>query len=106
MHTNSLVCCAARNKAAALSSLGCLPKNSDLGHLDYECKLSDYHLCLSHILGEYEQLQQKKAGLLWPLSFKGQLFMVRFRPYVLTVLGDTPGQNQMTGKMTKCNRLC
>jgi hypothetical protein len=56
MHTNSLVCCTARNKAAAWSSLGCLPKNSALGHLDYENKLSDYHLCLSHILDEYKQL--------------------------------------------------
>ena len=106
MHTNSLVCCTARNKSEAWSSLGYLPRNSDLGHDDYEGKLSDYHLCLSHILDEYKKVQTTKAGLLWPLSFKGQIFMVRFRPYVLSVLGDTPGQNQMTGKMTKCNRLC
>lgn len=106
MHTNSLIHCAARNQCSAWRNLGCLPQFRGLGHLDYEHKLSDYHECLSHILGEYVELQKNKAGLLWPLSFDGKLFMVRFRPYALTVLGDTPGQNQMTGKMTKCNRLC
>jgi hypothetical protein len=106
MHTNSLINCSARYKSSAWHNLGCLPQFKGLGHNDYEDKLNDYQTCLGVILQEYIELQQNKAGLLWPLSFGGKLYMIRFRPYVLTVLGDTPGQNAMTGKMSKCNRLC
>lgn len=106
MHTNSLINCSARYKSSAWHNLGCLPQFKGLGHNDYEDKLNDYHTCLGVILEEYINLQQNKAGLLWPLSYGGKFYMVRFRPYVLTVLGDTPGQNAMTGKMSKCNRLC
>jgi hypothetical protein len=106
MHTNSLINCSARYKSSAWHNLGCLPQLKGLGHCDYEDKLNDYHLCLGVILDDYIKLQTTKAGILWPLAYGDKLFMVRFRPYVLTVLGDTPGQNEMTGKMTKCNRLC
>ena len=106
MHTNSMVNCSTRNKSQAWMSLGYIPQNKSLGHTTYASKLADYHECLAHILGEYIDIQNNKAGLLWPLAYKGRMYMVRFRPYVLTVLGDTPGQNVMCGKMSMCNRLC
>ena len=106
MHTNSLVKCSTRNKAEAWMSLGYIPQNKSLGHTTYASKLADYHECLAHILGDYIDIQHNTAGILWPLAYKGKMYMVRFRPYVLTVLGDTPGQNVMCGKMSMCNRLC
>jgi hypothetical protein len=106
VHTNSLVNCETRNKAKALQNLGIIPSNKTMGHVKAIDRLHDYHQCLSVIMGDYLKLQKHCAGILWPLCFKGTLYMVRFRPYMLTCLGDTPGQNVMAGKQTKCNRLC
>ena len=40
--------------------------------------------------------------------FGGKFYMIRIRPYILCVLGDTPGQNTLTGQMkgSKAKCLC
>ena len=106
MHTNSLIKCEARNQAAAWYSLGSVPPQKNQGHLYASDKLVDYHQCLKFLLSEYMHIQNKMAGILWPISFKGSMYMVRFRPYVLACLGDTPGQNAMTGKVSGTQKLC
>jgi hypothetical protein len=105
-HTNSLMRCVARNQDSAWSSLGSIPPNKNHGHFRASDKIVDYHACLSFLLSEYMAQQKDRAGILWPLSYQGKMFMVRFRPYVLACLGDTPGQNVMTGKISGTNRLC
>jgi hypothetical protein len=106
MHTNSLINCDARNQASAWNSLGSVPTQRCQGHSYASDKIFDYHHCLSFILSEYECIQTEKSGILWPLSFRGKMFMVRLRPYVLAVLGDTPGQNAMTAKVSGTKKLC
>ena len=63
---------------------------------------------MDEILKEYHDLQTNYRGILWPLLYRGKLYMIRIRPYVFACLGDTPGQNYMCGKMgsPNCNRIC
>jgi hypothetical protein len=105
-HTNCLMRCVARNQDSAWSSLGSIPPNKNHGHFRASDKIVDYHACLAFLLSEYMTQQKDRAGILWPLSYQGKMYMVRFRPYVLACLGDTPGQNVMTGKVSGTNRLC
>jgi len=100
---------AARNRPVSWRSLGSLPSFKNLGHADNTChKMADYHQCLEFILSGMKTEQLVTRGILWPLLYRGTLYMVRFKPYILTVLGDTPGQNVLAGKTAGPNsdRIC
>ena len=105
MHTNSLIRCSARYQSSAWYNLGTLPSFKTLTHNETCDKILDYHKCLEHIFVDYINIQKNTAGILWPLFYRGKYYMVRFRPYMLTCLGDTPGQNVVAGKSSG-NRKC
>ena len=97
-----------RYKAVAWKSFGNIPSFQNLSYKDTRKKYFDYHHLLNLVHADLYSIQTTKAGILWPLLYKGQYHMVRFRPYILCVLGDTPGQNVLCGKYNgnKHNNLC
>jgi hypothetical protein len=97
-----------RNKAHAWRSLGSIPNFNLVDHKSADEKIMDYHALLYELLREIHFLQRKVSGILWPLMVGGKFYMIRIRPYILCVLGDTPGQNTLTGKMkgSKAKALC
>ena len=108
-HTFTLLNRRTRYMPSAWYSMGCIPDQKGLNYgSDTTPKIRDYHYVLDEIFREYRELQSNVNGILWPLLFRGKLYMVRFRPYVMACLGDTPGQNSMTGKMnsSRCQRPC
>ena len=99
----------ARNRPASWRSLGTIPCFKSLGHVDGSNeKIADYHVCLEYILSGMKAEQTESRGILWPLMYKNILYMVRFKPYILAVLGDTLGQNVLAGKMAgpNCQMKC
>jgi hypothetical protein len=98
---------ARRYQSSAWQSMGSIPNFKKTGHKSADQKVLDYHFILSFILGELESIQ-KCGGLLFPLKWQGKYHMVRFIPYILALLGDTPGQNALCGKMKSpsAKRLC
>jgi hypothetical protein len=96
-----------RYQSSAWRSMGSLPNFKKTGHKSADEKVLDYHYILESILADLENIQ-KCGGLLFPLKYKGTYHMVRFLPYILALLGDTPGQNALCGKMKSCSakRLC
>ena len=99
----------ARNQPASWRSLGSIPCFKSLGHVDGSNeKIADYHVCLEYILSGMKTEQTESKGILWPLMYKNILYMVRFKPYILAVLGDTLGQNVLAGKMAgpNCQKKC
>jgi hypothetical protein len=97
-----------RNKPHSWRSLGSIPNFKHVDHKSADEKIKDYHLLLYELLRDIHFLQRKVSGILWPLMFGGKFYMIRIRPYILCVLGDTPGQNTLAGKMKgpKAKRLC
>ena len=65
-------------------------------------KMKDYHQVLSTILSGIKEANLK--GLRWVLRWKGKLFKVTLRPYVLAILGDYPGHNMICGKFGGNNK--
>jgi hypothetical protein len=97
-----------RNKPHAWRSLGSIPNFKHVEHKSADEKIMDYHMLLYELLRDIHFLQRKVSGILWPLMYLGKFYMVRILPYILCALGDTPGQNALTGKMKSCKakRLC
>ena len=65
-------------------------------------KMKDYHQVLSTILSGIQKANSE--GLRWVLRWKGKLFKVTLRPYVLAILGDYPGHNLICGKFGGNNK--
>jgi hypothetical protein len=95
-----------RNKSQAWRSLGSIPNFKRVDHKSADEKIVDYHLLLGELLLDIEILQRSKAGILWPLMYGGKFHMIRIKPYMLCSLGDTPGQNALTGKMKGNKSRC
>jgi hypothetical protein len=98
---------ATRYQSNAWKSMGSIPNFKKTDHKSADEKVLDYHHILKEIKKDFRHVQQA-GGLLFPMKWKNKYYMVRFIPYVLAILGDTPGQNATCGKMKSpsAKRLC
>jgi hypothetical protein len=81
-------------------NLGVIPRLAKLpyGSSDALKKLKDYHVLLDAIFEEIGEVMFSNKPLLWIPQFNGHITKVQLRPYVHSMIGDTPGHNQLLGK--------
>jgi len=92
-----------RNKPSAWRSLGNIPIKEKKAYRCTRDALSDYHRVLDEILKDLVRVQKETSGMLFPLRFKAKFYMVRLRPYVMCIIGDTPGHNAMCARYDSSN---
>ena len=106
--TISLLNRSTRNQPHAWRRLGSIPNFHSVNHKSVDEKVIDDHLIMCKLLQDLHTVQSTTPGVLWPLMYNKKFFMIRLKPYILCVLGDTPGLNAQAGKFKEpsAGKLC
>jgi hypothetical protein len=89
-----------RYKPISFRNLGIIPRLDNLPYRSNEAllKMKDYHVLVDIIMEPLRKIMNNTKGLPFILRYDNWLWRTVMKPYVLIVLGDTPGHNLLAGK--------